>query len=66
MLTTVIYSSLFITTALLLWAYNISEDPSARIDTMAFSDTANVRPFPFKAVFTPRIAGLQEIIDSVA
>ncbi|KIP04789.1 hypothetical protein PHLGIDRAFT_31183 [Phlebiopsis gigantea 11061_1 CR5-6] len=57
-------SSLFINTALILWAFNISEDPSTPIDDMNFSDTANVRPGPFKAVFTPRIDGLRKLVES--
>lgn len=57
-------SSLFINTALLLWAFNIREDPNAPINTMNFTDTANVRPLPFKALFEPRVDNLREIVDS--
>ena len=37
---------------------------SLEIDTMAFTDTANVRVQPFKAVFTPRIPRLEELVES--
>ena len=57
-------SSLFINTALILWAFNISEDPAQRIDTMAFTDTANVRVHPFKAVYEPRVPRLQEVVET--
>ena len=57
-------SSLFATTALLLWAFKITEDPSSPIDTLGFSDTANVRPFPFKANFELRVKNLKEIVEA--
>ncbi|KAF7796940.1 hypothetical protein EIP86_008126 [Pleurotus ostreatoroseus] len=57
-------NSLFINTALILWAFNIRENPEAPIDTMNFTDTANVRPLPFKAIFEPRVDNLEEIIES--
>lgn len=57
-------SSLFINTALLLWAFDIREDSAAPIDTMKFTDTANVRPLPFKAIFEPRVDSLQDMIES--
>ncbi|KAG2342598.1 cytochrome P450 [Suillus weaverae] len=34
--------SVFINTALILWAFHLSENPAAKIDTLAFSDTANI------------------------
>lgn len=57
-------SSLFINTALLLWAFDIREDPASPIDTMGFTDAGNVRALPFKAVFTPRIERLRNIVES--
>jgi len=54
--------SLFINAALLLWAFNISEDPSEPIDTLAFTNTVNSHPLPFKAVFKPRFAGVENIV----
>ena len=58
-------SSLFINTALLLWAFTISESTKAPIDTMNFSDTANVRPGPFEVVFTPRNMRTDELKELV-
>ncbi|KAJ7770565.1 cytochrome P450 [Mycena metata] len=46
--------SLFINTALLLWAFRISQDPNKPIDTLAFTNTANVHPLPFSVRFDPR------------
>ncbi|KAG1785221.1 cytochrome P450 [Suillus plorans] len=36
----VVNRSVFITTALILWAFRLSENPAAKIDTLAFSDSA--------------------------
>ncbi|KAK0470449.1 cytochrome P450 [Desarmillaria tabescens] len=44
--------SLFINTALLMWAFNISQDD---VDTMRLSDSPNMRPLPFKVTFEPRM-----------
>ena len=55
---------MFINTALLLWAFNIKEDPKVPIDTMNFTDTMNVRPNPFKVIFERRAANLEEIIEA--
>ncbi|KAJ7048580.1 cytochrome P450 [Mycena amicta] len=46
--------SLFINTALLLWAFRITEDEKRPIDTMAFTNTANMHPLPFSVCFEPR------------
>ncbi|KAK7443263.1 hypothetical protein VKT23_015860 [Stygiomarasmius scandens] len=46
--------SVFINTALILWAFRISEDRSSPIDTMALTNSANVHPLPFKVNFEPR------------
>ncbi|KAJ7138849.1 cytochrome P450 [Mycena filopes] len=46
--------SLFITTALLLWAFRISQNPKAPIDTLAFANTVNTYPLPFSVRFDPR------------
>ena len=54
--------SLFINTAMLLWAFNIKQDPSSPIDTLAFTDVANTHPLPFKVKFEPRIHNLRELI----
>ncbi len=47
---------------MILWAFNISQDPSAPIDTLAFTDTANTHPLPFKVKFEPRVQGLRDLI----
>ncbi|KAJ7587116.1 cytochrome P450 [Mycena floridula] len=57
--------SLFINTALLLWAFRVSEDPLSPIDTMAFTPTANMQPLPFKARFEPRL-GVDELKRAMA
>ncbi|KAJ7627632.1 cytochrome P450 [Mycena polygramma] len=46
--------SLFINTALLLWAFRISQDSNKPIDTLAFTNTANTHPLPFSVCFEPR------------
>jgi hypothetical protein len=51
------FRSTFINTALILWAYKVSEDPSAPIDTLAFTESANAHPLPFKVNIEPRISG---------
>jgi hypothetical protein len=55
--------SVFINAALLLWAFKISQDPDHLIDPDALLDLSNTRPKPFKAIFTPRIKGLEDIIS---
>ncbi|KAG1798565.1 cytochrome P450, partial [Suillus plorans] len=47
--------SVFITTALVLWAFRLSENPAAKIDTLAFSDTTTVHAAPFEVCFAKRI-----------
>ncbi|EIW85486.1 cytochrome P450 [Coniophora puteana RWD-64-598 SS2] len=46
--------SLFITTALLFWAFRVSEDPSAPIDPNALDGGLIAHSLPFKVVFEPR------------
>ncbi|KAF9254961.1 cytochrome P450 [Marasmius fiardii PR-910] len=48
-------ASTFLNTALQLWAFDIREDPKEKIDTLAFTDSANAHPMPFKVNFTPRL-----------
>ncbi|EPQ50746.1 cytochrome P450 [Gloeophyllum trabeum ATCC 11539] len=55
--------SVFINTALILWAFKIFEDPHKPIDTLAFTDTANVHPLPFEVKFVPRMGRLREMIE---
>lgn len=47
--------SVFINTAFVLWAFRVSENPAAPIDSFAFSDTANIHALPFKLVFEDRL-----------
>ncbi|KAG2140708.1 cytochrome P450 [Suillus cothurnatus] len=47
--------STFINTALILWAVRLSENPAAKIDTLAFSDTVAVHPAPFEICLEKRI-----------
>lgn len=48
--------SVYINTALVLWAYKIREDPKSPIDTLALSESANTQPLPFKLKFESRVA----------
>ncbi|KAI0335797.1 cytochrome P450 [Cubamyces sp. BRFM 1775] len=52
--------SIYMNTALMLWAFEITEDPARPIDTMAIKDGAIAHPYPFVARFKPRIANLRE------
>ncbi|OCH89087.1 cytochrome P450 [Obba rivulosa] len=58
--------SVYINTALLLWAFNLAQDPSQPIDTYAFRDRAISHPEPFHVMYTPRIeeSHLRKILDS--
>ncbi|KAG1803946.1 uncharacterized protein HD556DRAFT_1226828, partial [Suillus plorans] len=45
--------SVFINTALILWAWTPGQhNPAAKIDMLAFSDTANIHAIPFEICFT--------------
>ncbi|KAJ7076089.1 cytochrome P450 [Mycena belliarum] len=46
--------SVFINTALLFWAFRISQDSKKPIDSLGFTNTANVHPLPFSVRFGPR------------
>jgi hypothetical protein len=62
--------SLLITTANLLWTFNISKatqvDPQTGkeaeidIDTLAFTNVANSHPLPFRAAFHERFPGAKK------
>ncbi|KAF8882020.1 cytochrome P450 [Infundibulicybe gibba] len=56
------FSSVFLNTALLFWAFEISADPSAPIDPLAFTESANTHPLPFKVNFVPR-DGVREAME---
>lgn len=47
--------SIFINTALILWAFRLSENPAAKIDTLGFTDTMNIHAFPFELRFEKRV-----------
>ncbi|KAH8102961.1 cytochrome P450 [Cristinia sonorae] len=55
--------SLAITTALLLWAFDIVEDPSYPIDTFGLTDAPITHPLPFKVKFFPRNAHLRSLME---
>ena len=55
-------SSLFINTALILWAFNITQDPSAPLEPDSFTDEALIYPKPYTVKFTPRIDDLIEML----
>jgi cytochrome P450 len=51
--------SVFVNAALIFWAFRISEDPKAPIDSFAFSDTVNQIAEPFRVLFEPRSSAEQ-------
>ncbi|KAK0447335.1 cytochrome P450 [Armillaria borealis] len=55
--------SLFLTAAMILWAFDISKP--GPIDTMAFTQTANVHPLPFKVDIKPRFEGISELLSEI-
>jgi len=59
--------SVFVNTALIQWAFRVKTDPSAPIDDLAFTESANTHPLPFKVNFEPRAAatteGIRELLE---
>jgi len=59
--------SVFINTVLVQWAFKIKTDPSSPIDELAFTESANTHPLPFKVIFEPRITktleGVRELME---
>ncbi|KAF8325350.1 cytochrome P450 [Amanita rubescens] len=59
--------SVLLNNALLLWAFNIKEDPSSPIDPTAFRSSLITRPLPFSVMFEPRAAetagGIRELLN---
>lgn len=51
--------SIFINAALILWAFRLSEDPKAPIDSFDFSDTINQIAAPFQVIFESRLSEAQ-------
>ncbi|KDQ25838.1 hypothetical protein PLEOSDRAFT_1113596 [Pleurotus ostreatus PC15] len=52
------HSSVFLNAALMHWAFKISANPSSPIDSLAFTESANTHPLPFKVAFEPRTMDL--------
>ncbi|KAF8148666.1 cytochrome P450 [Crassisporium funariophilum] len=53
-------ASVFVNTALIQWAFTVKKDPSSPIDELAFTESANTHPLPFKVFFEPRAASTLE------
>ena len=51
--------SIFMNAALIFWAFRVSEDPKAPIDSFNFSDTVNQIAEPFRVIFEPRSSEAQ-------
>lgn len=49
---------MFLNAALMHWAFKISANPSSPIDSLAFTESANTHPLPFKVAFEPRTMDL--------
>ena len=49
------------------WAFKIKSDPSSPIDELAFTESANTHPMPFKVIFEPRVTrtleGVRELME---
>ncbi|KAL0948574.1 hypothetical protein HGRIS_011133 [Hohenbuehelia grisea] len=58
-------NSVFLNTALIQWAFSLSTDPAHPIDVLAFTESANTHPLPFKVVFEPRAPGGSEGLREV-
>ncbi|KAF8632718.1 hypothetical protein AX15_001715 [Amanita polypyramis BW_CC] len=63
-------ASVLLNTALLLWAFNIREDPSSPLDSMALRASFIAGPLPFNVNFEPRAAatadGIRELLTDYA
>jgi hypothetical protein len=62
------YRSAFLNIALIQWAFKVKKDPKFPIDKLAFTESANTHPLPFKVIFEPKVAksfdGIKELLDS--
>ncbi|KXN81394.1 O-methylsterigmatocystin oxidoreductase [Leucoagaricus sp. SymC.cos] len=60
-------ASVFLNTALIQWAFHVRADPAHPIDDLAFTESANAHPQPFKVIFEPRAAktyeGIRELFE---
>jgi hypothetical protein len=56
-----------VNTALIQWAFKVKKNPKYPIDELAFTESANTHPLPFKVIFEPRAAksydGVKELMD---
>ncbi|CAK9781616.1 cytochrome P450 [Cutaneotrichosporon oleaginosum] len=64
----VAHNSVLINAALLLWAFNMTEQTNSKgklipIDTLAFTNTANSHPLKFNVSFHERVANLAELMS---
>ncbi|KJA15544.1 hypothetical protein HYPSUDRAFT_194208 [Hypholoma sublateritium FD-334 SS-4] len=63
-------ASVFLNTALMLWAFMITEDKEHPIDDLAFTPSANTHPLPFSVQFAPRAAptmgSVRELLEEYA
>ena len=56
--------SVFINTALLMWSFNIEEDPAELIDNLAFTNSVIIHPLPFKVMFKLRHENVKLLVDT--
>ncbi|KIM47190.1 hypothetical protein M413DRAFT_440696 [Hebeloma cylindrosporum] len=60
-------ASVFVNTVLIQWAFKIKKDPTSPIDELAFTESANTHPMPFKVIFEPRVTktmeGVRELME---
>ncbi|KAF8337160.1 cytochrome P450 [Amanita rubescens] len=60
--------SVFLNISLILWAMTVKSDPTSPIDQLAFTESVNVHPLPFKVIFEPRVAdsydGIKEMLEA--
>ncbi|PFH44843.1 hypothetical protein AMATHDRAFT_72169 [Amanita thiersii Skay4041] len=63
-------ASVFLNAALIQWAFKVRKVEGAPIDELAFTESANTHPLPFKVVFEPRVAktleGVREMVEDYA
>ncbi|KAK0497939.1 cytochrome P450 [Armillaria luteobubalina] len=57
-------ASTYINTALTLWAFRLRENEKEKIDTLAFTESANAHPMPFKVLFEPRLGGWDAVKEA--
>ena len=55
-------SSVFLNTALIQWAFTITQDPKHPIDPWAFTESANTHPLPFRVCWEPR-KGVRDLVE---